>query len=250
MSEIENTLSKLGLENQEIKTYLALLDFGEATATKLSERTGLGRVHMYQITNKLIEKGLASYLIKKNVRYFSASDPETLLNDLEEKEQNLKKVLPELKARQNITNFETKVGMFRGLEGINTILKMILKDKKNYVMFGGGEQFSSNDAEVITSIFIKRAENLKIKGRVMDRKDAKFIVGEHEDYRYVNKELLSSTTSATWGNNHAIFVWTRPYYVILINNEEVAKTNLATFNHIWNLAKIPTKQDRKKRLIK
>lgn len=249
MSEIEKTLSKLGLENQEIKTYLALLDLGESTATKLSERTGLGRVHMYQITNKLIDKGLASYLIRKNVRYFSAADPETLLTDLEEKEQNLKKILPELKARQNLINFETKVEIFRGLEGINTILKMILKDRKDYVMLGGGEQFSSKEVEVITSIFIKRAEKSKINGRVMDRKDAEFIVGEHEEYRFVNKKLLSSTTSATWGNNHAIFVWTRPFYVILINNEEVAKTNLATFNHIWNLAEIPTKQDKKKRLI-
>jgi len=279
MSEIEKTLSKLGLENQEIKTYLALLDLGESTATKLSERTGLGRVHMYQITNKLIEKGLASYVIRNNVRYFSAADPETLLKDLEEKEQNLKeilpelkarqkkfipetmltdleekeqnlkKILPELKARQNLINFETKVEIFRGLEGINTILKMILKDRKDYVMLGGGEQFSSKEVEVITSIFIKRAEKSKINGRVMDRKDAKFIVGKYEDYRYLDKHLLSSTTSVIWSNNYAIFVWTRPFYVILINNEEVVKSNLATFNHLWNSAEIPTKQDRKKRLI-
>ncbi len=250
MSEIEKTLLKLGLEEQEIKTYLALLDFGGSTATKLSEKTGLGRVHMYQITNKLIEKGLASYIIKNNVRYFSAADPETLLEELEEKEENLKKILPELKARQTLINFETKVEIFRGLEGINTILKMILKDKKEYVMLGGGEQFSSKEVEVITSIFIKRAEKAKIIGRVIDRKDAKFIVGEHEDYRFVDKDLLSSTTSATWGNYHAIFIWTRPFHVILINNEEVAKTNLATFNHIWNLAEKPTKQDKKKRIIK
>mgnify|MGYP006415453389 FL=1 len=250
MSEIEKILSNLGLEEQEIKTYLALLDFGESTATKLSEKTGLGRVHMYQITNRLIEKGLTSYLIKKNVRYFSAADPETLLKELEEKEQNLKKILPELKARQNIVNFETKVELFRGLEGINTILKMILKENKDYVMLGGGEQFSSKEVEIITTIFIKRAEKSKIKGRVLERENAKFIVGKNEEYRYVDKEFISSTTSATWGNYHAIFVWTRPFHVILINNKEVAKTNLATFNHTWNLAKKPSQQDKRKRLIK
>jgi len=44
--EIIPTLENLGLEEQEAKTYLASLDLGEATATRLAERTGLGRVHM------------------------------------------------------------------------------------------------------------------------------------------------------------------------------------------------------------
>ncbi len=250
MSQITNTLKKLGYEEQEIKTYLALLDFGELTATKIAEKTALGRVHTYQITNKLIEKGLVSYVIKNNIRYFSAADPETILQDLKEKEEGFKKILPELKARQKIIPSETKVEVFRGLEGINTILKMILKEGKDYVMLGGGEQFSKEEVAVITSTFIKRAEQSGIKGRLLERKKAKFIVGKHEDYRFVNDNLLSPTTSATWGDYHAIFIWTRPFYVILINNKEIAESNLATFNYIWASAQKPTKKDREKRLIK
>src|SRR3989344_4167761 len=132
MTEITQTLQKLGLEEQEVKTYLALLDLGESTATKLAERTRLGRVHMYQIVNRLIERGLSSYIVKNNVKYFSASDPEILLKDIQQKEQELQKILPELKARQKKPVPETKVEIYRAREGINTIFKMILKDEKQY----------------------------------------------------------------------------------------------------------------------
>src|SRR3989344_1752571 len=154
MTEITQTLQKLGLEEQEVKTYIALLDLGGSTATKLAERTGLGRVHMYQIVNRLIERGIASYIIKNNVKYFSASDPETLLKDIQQKEQDLQEILPELKARQKKLVPETKVEIYRGREGINTIFKMILRDKKSYFILGGAQEACSI-FKLENTIFVK-----------------------------------------------------------------------------------------------
>jgi len=250
MNRIQETLEKIGIKEIEVKTYLALLDLGEATTTKIAERTDLGRVHMYQITNKLIEKGLASFIIKNNVKYFSAADPETILKELEENQRNFKKILPELKKRQKLIALDTKVEIYRGVEGINTILKIILRDKKNYVMLGGGEQFSKADIKTITNIFLKQAEKLKIEGKLLDRKEAHFVVAKHEKYHFIQKEYLTSTTSVVWGKKYAIFVWTSPYYVILVENKEIAESNLALFNYLWKISEEPSKGDIKKRLIK
>ncbi len=248
MTEITQTLQKLGLEEQEVKTYLALLDLGESTATKLAERTGLGRVHMYQIVNRLIERGLASYIVKNNVKYFSASDPETLLKDVQQKEQDLQKILPELKARQKKLIPETKVEIYRGREGINTILKMILKDEKPYYIMGGAEE-ACTIFELENTIFIKRAEKLKLSGKILARKKDKFFINKNEEYRFIPEHLISSTTQILWGNKTAIFVWSEPYYAILIDNQEITKSNLATFNYLWKTAEIPTKSDKNKRKI-
>ncbi len=49
MSETQQILQKLGLEDQEIKTYLALLDLNESTVTKLAENVGLGQVGKQQL---------------------------------------------------------------------------------------------------------------------------------------------------------------------------------------------------------
>lgn len=249
MGKVEQVLARFGLEEQEIKTYLALLQLGEATATKLAERTGLGRVHMYQITNRLIEKGLASYIIKNNIRYFIAADPEIFLTNLHEKEEQFKNVLPELKQRQQTIKFETKVEIYRGKEGINTVLKMILRDKKPYYIFGGGEE-ACIKVGLINKIFVKRAEKEKIYGKLLERKKAKFFVGKNEEYRIISDKFLSSTSTMLWNNKTAIFIWSEPYYVILIENLEVTRSYLSNFNYLWKIAKKPSKIDRIKRLLK
>ena len=251
MTELNNVLEQLGLEEPEVKAYLALLDLGESTATKISERAGLGRVHSYQILTTLIEKGLTSYIIKNNVKYFLAADPKTLLKSIQEKQQNLQKILPELKARQKLTQQDTSVEIYRGTEGLNTIFKMMLQDRQDYYMLGGGDQACSNpEFEAVLKIFLKRAEQAKVKGWVLERKDSKFYVAAHELYRFLAPEYFSSTTLTIWGNKVATFVWTKPYYAIVIENEEVAKSNLATFRYLWKNAQEPSKEDRKKRLMK
>ena len=248
MTEITQTLQKLGLEEQEVKTYIALLDLGGSTATKLAERTGLGRVHMYQIVNRLIERGLASYIVKNNVKYFSASDPETLLKDIQQKEQDLQKILPELKARQKKLVPETKVEIYWGREGINTIFKMILKDEKSCYIVGGAEE-ACTIFELENTIFVKRAEKQKLQGKILARRKDKFFIGNNEDYRFIPEHLISSTTQMIWNTKTAIFVWSEPYYAVLIDNEEITKSNLATFNYLWKTAEIPTKNDKNKRKV-
>jgi sugar-specific transcriptional regulator TrmB len=249
MPKTKETLQSLGLEPQQIKIYLALLDDGEASASQIAERTGLGRVHIYQIAEKLIHKGFISFITKEKIKYFSAADPKIFLKDLQQKEEDLKSILPDLLSRKKkLASFETKVEVLRGKEGIDKVLKTILAENKDYAMLGGGEQCCNKEFELIMSIFVKRGEKEKLKGRLLERKDTDFFIGKHEDYRYIPEELLSSTTLTIWGNKVATFVWTKPYYVIILENEEVAKSNLATFNYLWKTAKKPTPKDRKKRI--
>jgi len=243
---IESTLQSLGLEEHEVKTYLALLDLGESTATKLAERTGIGRVHMYQITERMINKGLTAYIIKNNVKYFSAADPETLLKKLQEKQDDLKKILPELKARQHLINPKTKVEMYRGRKGINTILRMILRDKKDYHILGGASE-ACTIFELENTIFMRRAEKTGIKGKILARKNDRFFIGKNESYKYVPEHMISSTTQMIWGKKTAVFVWSEPYFAILIDNPDITKSNKATFDYLWNTAEEPTKKDIQRR---
>lgn len=248
MIDLISTLKNLGLEEQEAKTYLALLSLKEATATKLTERANIGRVNMYQITNRLIEKGLVSYVVKNNVRYFTAADHETLLKDLEEKQEQLEKILPQLKARQKETKVETKVEIYRGREGINTILKMIIRNGKQYYIMGGAQEACSI-FEIENKIFVRRAEKLKLQGKILGRKQDEFFIGKNEEYRFIPEHLISSTSMMLWDNKTAIFVWSEPYYSILIENEDITKSNLSAFNYLWKQGEIPSKSDKNQRKL-
>ena len=242
MTEMLKTLQRLGLEEQEAKTYLALLDLGETTITKLAERAELGRVHMYQIANRLIQRGIAAYVVKDNVKYFSASDPKILLEDIQQKEQELRKILQELRTRQRKLTSETKVEVYRGREGINSILKMIIKDEKPYYILGGTQE-ACTIFELENSIFVRRAEELKLPGKILAKEKDNFFKGVNEEYRFVPEHLISSTTQMLWGHKTAIFIWSEPYHAILIENKEITSSNLTTFNYLWSTAKKPTKED-------
>lgn len=242
-------LESLGLDEAEAEVYLELLRQGEATATKLSEKTGLDRTLMYRITNKLIEAGFASYVIKNNVKYFLPADPEVFLEDIHKKEESFKGILPSLKDIQKTTPEEAKVEVYRGAEGINTILKMLLRDKKPYCIIGGAETASKN-VKLINEIFVRRLEKADIPGKLIENKKADFFVGKNERFRLVSSDLLMSTSTLMWGDKTAVFVWSKPYYAILIQNPEITKSNLSHFHYLWKIAEEPTREERKRRLLR
>ena len=52
-----------------------------------------------------------------------------------------------------------------------------------------------------------------------------------------------------WGNKTGVFVWSEPYYLIVIENQEIAKSNLTHFNYLWSIAEEPSKKDKEKRIL-
>ena len=81
-----STLEKIGLTNSEAKTYVALLKLGQTTAGPIVSEAKVTRSKIYDILERLKNKGLVSYITKKSTKHFSATSPENILHYLEEKE--------------------------------------------------------------------------------------------------------------------------------------------------------------------
>ena len=67
-----------GLTENEAEVYLLLLQEDSSLASALASDTKISRPHVYDSLNKLIEKGLASYVIKNNRKYFRSANPKEL----------------------------------------------------------------------------------------------------------------------------------------------------------------------------
>src|SRR3989344_5764194 len=89
-------LKELRLSNTEIKVYITLLELGPSLASKLSQKSKVERAVTYHILEKLIRKGLVSYVVRENRKYFSAAEPEKLKDLIKEKEASLNELIPEL----------------------------------------------------------------------------------------------------------------------------------------------------------
>src|SRR3989338_2284171 len=94
-----SVLKKIGLTDTEIKTYVELLSLGATSAGKIVAQTGIHRKNLYDALNKLIEKGLVTYVIENKIRVFQAKEPDNLLRYLDEKREELEEILPELNAK-------------------------------------------------------------------------------------------------------------------------------------------------------
>src|SRR3989338_8455144 len=121
-------LEEIGLTNSEIKVYLALLELGSEKKGPIVKKAGITSSKIYEVIDKLIEKGLASYVIKDKVKYFSAAPPSRIKEYLKEKELKIKeqeqifeKILPSLELKQRLVKKGTDAEVYRGWKGMQTI---------------------------------------------------------------------------------------------------------------------------------
>src|SRR4030042_3427880 len=89
-------LKQIGLTEKESKIYLALLELEDALVSEIAEKTKINRSLLYSILSGLSEKGLVTYILKNNTRYYRAIEPQKILSFIEEKEKTLRSILPEL----------------------------------------------------------------------------------------------------------------------------------------------------------
>ena len=130
-------VKEAGLTEGEAKVYLALLKKGESTTGPIIEESGVANSVIYRILDSLIEKGLASYILKDKTKYFRAAEPNKILEYLEEKKEkiesskeNIEKMIPNLLAFA-LTKEETSVQVYEGFKGVQTCFgHYLLKLKK------------------------------------------------------------------------------------------------------------------------
>ena len=134
MADIERVLSNVGFSQNEIKVYLVLNDHGSSKAGKIAKLAKLDRSSCYNALKLLLEKGLASYVMIGEVKWFQATGPKRLLEYVKEQEQQVNEILPELDKRHKAAKIEGQVRLFKGIKGIKSIfLDIVRTGKDNYV---------------------------------------------------------------------------------------------------------------------
>ena len=86
------------MTNNEIKVYLLLLGMGTVPAGEIIKKSELHRTCVYVVLERLLEKGLISYVVTSNVKYFEAVDPHQFLSYIDQKTDELKDYKKEIQA--------------------------------------------------------------------------------------------------------------------------------------------------------
>jgi len=144
---IEENLSKLGFSPSEIKIYLHLLKNGGSYPNKISAETELNRTNVYEALDRLVSKGVTSFITKNKIKWFEAKSPDSLLSLIKEKEENFRKtkasILEDIKTLNQIKSdkIPLEATIFVGKKGLRMIFEEIIGAKKPISLIAADLQF-------------------------------------------------------------------------------------------------------------
>ena len=241
----EKLLQEIGLAPSEIAIYTALLKTGSTKVGILIKEVSLHRSRVYEAINRLIEKGLVSYVIKNNIKFFQASDPDRLLSYIEEqkdklndKEEIIKNILPELKKQASLMP-QAEAHVLYGKEGFKTMRKDVLKQKQTIYLIGAvGKE---DELEYFFPNFDKLRIKSKIKMKVLydwEVKGKSITKLELMETKFLPKEYSSPAVINIYGDRVVNVLWKGEVPIcFMIINKDIADSYRKWFELMWKFAK-------------
>lgn len=241
-------LEEIGLTDSEIKVYLALLELGSSKKGPIVKKAGITSSKIYEVIDKLIERGLASYVLKDKVKYFNTAPPSRIKDYLKEKEAKLKeqeteldKLLPSLELKQKLTEKKTDAEVYRGWRGMQTVYNDLLeslKSKDEFYIFGASRGMDIKKVKSFYTRFNEKIKKKKLKANIIFNENARGNIPNVEKTAKV--KYLDHTTPSEiliYKNKTAVVLLEKEPLIILIRGESIAKSFKAYFDVMWMVAK-------------
>lgn len=243
---INNELEKMGLSKAEANVYISLLKIGSSTAGSVIKENGLRKSTVYESLGRLLEKGLVSYVIKNNTKYFQATDPDKLLDFLEERKreidenkEQIKNIMPELRSIGSPLKPKAEAHVFLGIEGFKTMRRDVLKNADKELLLLGAISREPNAMPHFWTYFNRERLKQKIKIRVLHQRNTreKPLHLKLSELRFLSKEVTIPTVINVYGDRVVSLLWkeNQPVCFMLIN-KDIADAYRKYFEILWKIS--------------
>jgi len=242
-------LANIGLTKSEINVYLALLELGSSTTGKIVDKSQASSSKIYEVLDRLIQKGLASFIIKSGIKYFEAAPPERILDYVNEKEetlnkqkQELKSLIPELEIKRKLSKYKAEATIFRGLKGAETAMGDVLKTMKKgerYYLFGGSSASWPPNARFIKHYHEKRSKK-GIIAQILYSEAGREWWEEikhlpNTEIKFAPSQIFTSSFVLMYKDKTLIAVPSKDDVTYFrIDNKEVTESFKSQFELLWN----------------
>ena len=139
--DLSEKLEKAGLNKNEIKVYMYLLEQGQATPPQVAKGTGIQRTNTYHILRSLKERGLLEEYAHGKRKAYAANDPSSIVSYLEQQKSAVESALPDLRALYKAQKNKPVVKFYEGAEQIYQLLYEMMDrvDEKIYFIGSTGK---------------------------------------------------------------------------------------------------------------
>ncbi len=235
-------IKNIGLTNGEADVYLALLELGLSTTGGITKQAGISSSKVYEVLQKLISKGLVSYVMENNIHYYSATPAERLISLLDEKKMEIEKgkslieeIVPVLENRRRQQKTPEAV-IYRGRKGALIVLDEVIEaGKKGLEVVGFGTQDYPDYFPAQINEYVKIAKKFKFKERLLFGEGFKS-PNKTAKIRFLPKHFSMPVRTIVYGNKVALVDFKDPMTTIIIEKQSVADSYKDHFNALWKTA--------------
>lgn len=240
----ENQLTGAGLTDKQAKVYLACLELGKAKTPEIAMRSGIKRTTTYGILDELVSLGLVNSAIKGKLKYFSASAPRSIIDNLEERKKEIQSILPGLEEIYASYNIRPLVQFFEGKEGVKKIFEDTLgcHEKKLYqiVKVKDFVEFVGKDysAEYIRKRSEKNITAYSLHPKSGDTYDTIYGTKSEKwkrDVRYLPPSMFYASIIMIYDHKVVMISTKKENFGFIIESKEFTNTLKSYFDFMWNV---------------
>ncbi|HJX05709.1 MAG TPA: helix-turn-helix domain-containing protein [Candidatus Nanoarchaeia archaeon] len=246
------TLELTGLTHAQAIIYLTLLELGQTKVGTIIEKTKLQSSVVHNNINKLIDKGLVSFVMMGQIKHYQVAEPSMFLNYLEEQKQSIdeskkeiQKLLPKLKLIREQAKKKTEVEVYQGRNGFKTAyMEEYEKMAKNETAQFIAQPSEFQQDEQLHEFFLKINQIVEEKKCIIQGIGPKInkTIWEKFYKNQKNYRLKYINDDFPWGvmifkEQIIISIWGDEPIIIKIKNKKFRDNALNYFNKKWDEAR-------------
>lgn len=237
-------LTRLGLHPNDQRVFAAIATLGKTKTGAIMQSSGVGSSQTYLSLGRLIKRGLVSYQVRNNVRYYQAELPDSLLEEARKNVSELEHLSEELVrtpfvAERNVVNtFETKAGLKKAL-----LRHVDQLERKETISIVGYSSRVPDRREL--RLFLRRCNELAEAKKCSMRMilDSKFRgslgerVGPLYKIRFLPTQYFTPAAQNICKREVLLSVWGAHPLAISISEPAAIASFQKNFDFLWDIAK-------------
>jgi predicted DNA-binding transcriptional regulator len=239
MNNLEEAVSLVGLNRQEAKIYITLLQRGECFISEIARYSGIKRATVYQYIHSLATKDVIRKTVKgKRILYFP-EDPKKLIGIFRQRETEIKKIFPELEKMYVSSSSKPAVSFYEGKEGLRSVYREMTKTSQTLWSMFSAERYFEVFSEKDSKEFVQNVyEN---GGRLCDLVQNSKIGAQYVKEKWGGEIAISKLLPADFdfsvdllisGNKIAMISFEH-LIAVVIDNSGIAQLQKSLLKFIW-----------------
>ncbi len=241
--KIISTIANLGFSETEAKTYLSVLELGEATIQDIAKYSKIKRTSLYYILEKLTKETVV-FTTKRNKKvFYVATSPKELMKRTRERLTEFENLLEQIEDRKHTVYHKPRVYFLYGPSGFKHVWQMIFDSKcKEFRIITEGSNFLDFVKEkYILDEIIKSKKDLGVKSRqlIVDSVYAQKLI-KNDKIQNRESKLLPKETKIPFTeiitDNFAAFISPRwDNFLFVTENDAFVQTRKSMFDLLWKV---------------